>query len=245
MHNEGSELVNDQLLSLACGPDRRVYRYKSFLLNGWRFNTRDRDLHLKSQNSGIFVKGDDSTGNLDYFGTLTDIIQLNYLGESSVILFKGDWWDVYHKSGYKVDKFGFPMVNITKKLKTDESYVLASQVQQVYYVKDIKEPNWMVVVKTKPRDLFDLPDDGVGDEPCQVNEDFGFTFQESTSEPDIVSMKRFDLASETVNGNPIDVDIVGAEEEEEDETNNDCEFTDDDSEINPVNENISSDDDDD
>ncbi|KAJ0985047.1 hypothetical protein J5N97_003403 [Dioscorea zingiberensis] len=36
LHSEASELVNDQLLNLACGPDRRVYRYKSFLINGWR-----------------------------------------------------------------------------------------------------------------------------------------------------------------------------------------------------------------
>ncbi|OMO94746.1 hypothetical protein COLO4_16165 [Corchorus olitorius] len=65
LHNEGSELVNDQLLDLARGLDKRVHRYKSILLNGWRFNTRNRELQLKSQNSGIYVKGDDSTGDDD------------------------------------------------------------------------------------------------------------------------------------------------------------------------------------
>ena len=60
------------------------------------------------------------------------------------------------------------MVNITCKLKTDEPYVLASQVKQVYYVRDIYESNWLTVVKMKPRDL---------DEPCQENENFALHFR--------------------------------------------------------------------
>jgi len=35
---------------------------------------------------------------------------------------------------------------------TNESYVLASQAQQVYCVKDTKNLNWLVIVKTRPRD---------------------------------------------------------------------------------------------
>jgi hypothetical protein len=45
---------------------------------------------LKSQNSGILVKGDETAGNLDYFGVLTDIIEMSYLGGNKVILFKCD-----------------------------------------------------------------------------------------------------------------------------------------------------------
>uniref|UniRef100_A0A0A8ZC71 Uncharacterized protein n=1 Tax=Arundo donax TaxID=35708 RepID=A0A0A8ZC71_ARUDO len=48
------------------------------MINGWIFNTKDRDMVLKSQNSGVFVKGDDASGNRDYFGVLTDIIELTY-----------------------------------------------------------------------------------------------------------------------------------------------------------------------
>ncbi|OMO86779.1 hypothetical protein CCACVL1_09462 [Corchorus capsularis] len=216
LHDEGSQMVNDELWNLAKGPDIRVHRHMSFLINGWRFNTKDRDLQLKTQNSGIFVKGDVNAGNLDYFGVLTDIIQLYYQGQNTVILFKADWWDVHHKSGFKIDKFGFPMVNVTRKLKTNEPYVLASQAGQVYYVKDIKEPNWQVVVKTKPRDLYDLPKN---DEPCQENEDFGFTPHESTAEDDndvMISLDRSDLEPATVEGNSSNIDVMGVEEDETD-----------------------------
>ena len=126
MDDEGSEMSSDQLLHLAYGPNRRVYRYKSFLINGWRFNTKDKDLKQKSQTSGILVKGDVNISNLDYSCILINIIQINYQGGNSIILFKVEWWDVYHKDRFKADKFGFPMVNVTCKLKTNEPYVLAS-----------------------------------------------------------------------------------------------------------------------
>jgi len=35
-------------------------------------------------------KGDENTGNLDYFGVLIDIIELNYFGGNNVVLFKCD-----------------------------------------------------------------------------------------------------------------------------------------------------------
>nr|GMD66202.1 hypothetical protein CCACVL1_09462 [Ipomoea batatas] len=239
---KGSQIATNQLLHLAYGPDRRIYRYKSILINGWRFNTKDRDLQLKSQNSGILVKGDADTGNLDYFGVLTDIIQLNYQGGNNVILFKANWWDVYHKTGFKVDKFGFPMVNITRKLQTDEPYVLASQAEQVYYVSDIKEPNWHVVVKTKPRDFYDLPDDVVEDEPCQENENFGFTIQGSNLEDDnnVTVLHRPDLDATTVEVSSSNINTMSIEE---DETDSDGDaFINDDAEI-PTTEDEEADDD--
>jgi hypothetical protein len=33
---------------------------------------------------------------------------------------------------------------------------LSSQVSQVYYVSNERNPNWVVVVKTKPRDVYDV-----------------------------------------------------------------------------------------
>ncbi|KAL4273495.1 hypothetical protein GQ457_13G017720 [Hibiscus cannabinus] len=227
LYDEGSELVNSQLFNLACGPDKRVFRYTSYLINGWRFNTKERDLQLKSQNSGVFVKGDESTGNLDYYGVLTDIIQLNYPGDNSVVLFKADWWDVYHKARFKEDKFGFSMVNVTRRLRTEEPYVLASQAEQVYYVKDIKDLNWQVAVKTKPRDLYDLPCEDVREEPCQENEGLGFRFQEfnvGNDDDDVVSLDRPQLGSTHIEKSLVNLDVIIGAEDEGDESDHD-EFT--------------------
>ena len=43
--------------------------------------------------------------------------------------------------GYKEEKYGFIFNNNKHKLRTNESCVLANQAQQVYYVKDTKDPN--------------------------------------------------------------------------------------------------------
>ena len=38
----------------------------------------------KSQNSDVIVMGDEETGNQDYYGVLTDIIQLDYFGDNNI-----------------------------------------------------------------------------------------------------------------------------------------------------------------
>ena len=116
MKREGDLRINESLFHLACGPDSLVFRYTSYLINSWRFNIKDRDMCLKSQNSGVLVRGDENIGNLDYFGVLTDIIELGYSGRNNVILFRCDWWDVYFKGrGYKEDKYRFILVNSKRK----------------------------------------------------------------------------------------------------------------------------------
>jgi hypothetical protein len=39
---------------------------------------------------------------------------------------------------------------------TDDSFVLPNQVSHVYYVQDPKNPNWIVAVRTKPRNVYDV-----------------------------------------------------------------------------------------
>ena len=38
----------------------------------------------------------------------------------------------------------------------DEPYVLASQALQVFYVEDVRHKDWAMIVKTKPREVFDV-----------------------------------------------------------------------------------------
>ncbi|CAD6269634.1 unnamed protein product [Miscanthus lutarioriparius] len=144
MYSKGDPSISDELFDLARGPDTRVTHFSSYMDNGWRFNTRDRDALFQAQNSGVFVKGDEGTGNKDYFGVLTDIVELLY-GTHKVVLFKCEWWDVHTTRGVKEDKYGFIMINTTRRLSTDEPYVLASQAEQVYYVNDTQDPKWYVV----------------------------------------------------------------------------------------------------
>ncbi|CAN0886069.1 hypothetical protein LINGRAHAP2_LOCUS15269, partial [Linum grandiflorum] len=75
-------------------------------------------------------------------GVLKEIVELQFLGGRRVVLFRCDWCDVYDKEkGVKVDKYGFVSVNLQRLLKINESFVLASQASQVFFVDDKKNKN--------------------------------------------------------------------------------------------------------
>lgn len=213
------------------------------MINGWRFNTRDRDKLVQSQNSGVFVKGDEASGSKDYFGVLTDIIKLTY-GTFSVILFKCEWWDVHTKRGVKEDKHRFTLINTSRTLPIDEPYILATQAEQVYYVKDTRDPKWFVVVKTKPRDLYDFPpteeeeendptlSNKSSSEACQENEHITAALNYTTIDdgdfPTVLS--KDGVECEPIEAEPVthsEDDLFEEEEEEEEDSESDgAEYTD-------------------
>ncbi|KAI9120320.1 hypothetical protein K1719_007353 [Acacia pycnantha] len=152
--------VSPDLRSLSIGPLKVVNRYSMFIGNGFRFHTKDRAIGKKTQNNGVMVKGDDINADKEYYGVLDHIYELSYIGNRKIYLFKCHWWDVAHyDKGYKVDKYGFTSINTQCSLQTNEPFILASQAEQIFYVDDLVRPSWLVVVKTNPRDLFNMPID--------------------------------------------------------------------------------------
>lgn len=57
----------------------------------------------------------------------TNIIELDYLGKNSIVLFKYNWFKVYYEGrGIMKDKYGFIMMDMICKLDIDEPGVLVS-----------------------------------------------------------------------------------------------------------------------
>ncbi|KAG8491840.1 hypothetical protein CXB51_015115 [Gossypium anomalum] len=163
--------VNDEVKWLSQGPNRVIKRYSAFLINGYRFHTKYRERMRRTQNCVVvnssitsYASARDSNpveGNVEYYGLLTDIIELDYYGRWKVVLFRCDWADVNTARGIKKDQFGFTMVNFSRLIHTgqqlmDEPYVFSSQVKQVFYSKDPTDEGWYVVLQNTPRDLFDM-----------------------------------------------------------------------------------------
>ncbi|XP_043808173.1 uncharacterized protein LOC110607546 isoform X2 [Manihot esculenta] len=147
LQNEQNDNIK-QLLSLARGPLNGVQQFSGYIINGFRFHTKQLEEKRVKQNSGVVVKGNFGDKRLGYFGVLTNILELQYLEGKRVILFKCDWWDVFNiGKGVKIDKHGFITVNTARKLTRDEPFVLSSQAEQVFYVKDGLQSNWLVVLK--------------------------------------------------------------------------------------------------
>ncbi|XP_058101688.1 uncharacterized protein LOC131245925 [Magnolia sinica] len=169
----GNDQVLKEVRSLARGPNTVARRFKGYIINGFRFRTKDRERDLKTQNNGVVVTTKTSSfastsdrnpviGDVDYYGVLTDIIESDYCGSKKVVLFKCDWVDVRTQGrGIKKDEFGLTLVNFKQLWHTgwnlyNEPYVLATQVQQAFYVPDPIDRDWHVVIRSKPRDLFEM-----------------------------------------------------------------------------------------
>ncbi|WMV14309.1 hypothetical protein MTR67_007694 [Solanum verrucosum] len=146
------------LLTLSRGPMKYVTRFKGYIINGYRFHVQDYDKGLRTQNCGIVVAGEtDEEGKIiDYYGDLTDILELQFIGGRRLVLFRCMWFDVYdNERGVKMDEYDFVSVNPQRFLKTDEPFVLANQASQVFYARDHSNKGWNVVRKFLPRDTFD------------------------------------------------------------------------------------------
>ncbi|KAG8485982.1 hypothetical protein CXB51_019310 [Gossypium anomalum] len=83
--------VNDEVKWLSQGSNRVIKRYSAFLINGYRFHTKYRERMRRTQNCGVVVNSSitsyasarDSNpveGNVEYYGLLTDIIELDNYG---------------------------------------------------------------------------------------------------------------------------------------------------------------------
>ncbi|CAI0464567.1 unnamed protein product [Linum tenue] len=173
--------LTKELISLARGPLCGVERFHGYVINGFRFHTRDHESQKAKQNSGILLRGLLGSKAMDYYGVISEIMELQYLGGNRVVMFKCDWWDVDNiGKGVKMDRYGFVSVNTTRKLLTDEPFALASQVEQVFYVEDGSNPNWLVVLKGQSQSSFDSLTKDPNDVQSGDQEE---AFQQDTPDP--------------------------------------------------------------
>ncbi|XP_057719247.1 uncharacterized protein LOC130933641 [Arachis stenosperma] len=169
-----STVHSKKMKLLACGPMLQARRFGAYNVNGYKFRTITKEDGLKTQNSGVYVSSNTRSyasmrdnrwllvlGSVPYYGSIVDIIELNYSCHFTVVLFKCIWADTTTSRGIKEDHLGLTSVNFARPIHTgdreeDEPYILASEAQLVYYVRDEVDQEWSVVVHVKLRDLYDM-----------------------------------------------------------------------------------------
>ena len=130
----GDETLDQQLQWLARGPSITVMQYQGYEINGYTFYTRDQDKKSTNQNSGVRIDAIDNDGKKDsYYGVIEEIWELIY-GPITVPLFRCQW---VRGAGVTIDKFGMTIVDFSKIGYKEEPFVLAKDVKQVFYVKDM------------------------------------------------------------------------------------------------------------
>ena len=168
--NDKSQQMED-LLSLSRGPMTNTTCFSGFDTHGYRFRIESLDRNRCTQNSGVAVISEENMDgdHVDYYGVLTEILELQFLGGRRVPLFRCKWVDIFNKTrGIKTNVYGLVSVNFKCLLRIDEPFVLASQASQVFYVKDNLIKGWHMDSKMHPRDTYDVPpgdSDNEGDEP--------------------------------------------------------------------------------
>ena len=105
------------------------------------------------------VEGNHGDNAIDFYGVVTDIFELDYLKQRRVVLFKCEWFDLSsRKSSIYIDG-DIVSVNISCTWYENDSYVLACQAKQIFYINDTKlGKNWRVVQKFQHRHVFDVPE---------------------------------------------------------------------------------------
>ncbi|XP_074315383.1 uncharacterized protein LOC141651578 [Silene latifolia] len=152
--------VSEQIFWLAKGPSPTAKRFKGYYANGYEFYTKSRDVRCKTQNSGVtlsaltssFASSKDKNpvdGDVTYYGSILEIIELNYWSKFTLVLFRCEWYQV------EKDEYGITCVNVNKYCSVDDPFVMPSQVHQVFYVADPILDGLQYVMTKVPRDIFD------------------------------------------------------------------------------------------
>ncbi|KAF2318350.1 hypothetical protein GH714_005670 [Hevea brasiliensis] len=169
----GSLESTNHLYVLGLGPDMRVAKYSGIIVNGIRFHNIERDKYRHTQNSGIVVKGEHNSKEIDFYGELTDIIELEHCHGNCVYVFKCNWWNIGDKKNGSRTYDQLMSVNVNRKWSVEDPFVLANQASQAFYINDIKNGSgWKIVQKSYPRNVYGVPEnEGIDNERFDFNEE--------------------------------------------------------------------------
>ncbi|KAA0040935.1 transposase [Cucumis melo var. makuwa] len=163
IRDEEGQVVSTTIRWIAHGPHPVVMIYEGYKVNGICYNTKPRDDTRTVQNSGVmFVAStmhvasakdkNPIIADMSFYGVIQGIWEVSY-NTFGVTLFRCDWVDT--KNRVRVDDLGFTLVDLNRIGHYSDSFILASQARQVFYVKDPSDDRWSVVVKPQEKDFVD------------------------------------------------------------------------------------------
>lgn len=153
MREAGSYEATEELYALANRSNFSVYLYSGAIING--IIVEQRDARRTTQNDGIFVPG---VGGQNFYGFLQEVIELCYLKDCTVLIFKCKWFDTDPRKRRIQEVKLFTSIYTGAEWYKNDPFILASQAKSVYYLNDIKNgPMWKLVQSYTPRNMWDYP----------------------------------------------------------------------------------------
>ena len=148
--------IEDDLYLLSQLPSSNIMTFKGYEINGNTFYTIAQDKKSTNQNSGVRFDAETKTGKETYYGYIQDIWELDYRRGLKVPLFRCKWVNMTRGGVTEDPQYGMTTVDLNNLAYADEPFVLANDVAQVFYVKDMS---------TKPRKRKDKEENASYDEP--------------------------------------------------------------------------------
>ena len=144
-----TDVPDETLRLLGMGPCWDIDTCQGYNINGYIFYTIKQNDKSTVQNNGVRIDAfQDEVGSDTYYDRIEEIWELNYV-KFKVPLFRCRWVNI--RTGVKVDKEGFTLVDLTKVGYANEPFVLAKQVEQIFYIKDPANKKLHVVRDGKRR----------------------------------------------------------------------------------------------
>ncbi|XP_074327408.1 uncharacterized protein LOC141665326 [Apium graveolens] len=161
---ENAEAVSETIRWFAGKPSFSVLTYESYVVEGVRYHTKDRDNARVVQNSGMSLVArtvqvssakdmNPIESDLKFYGVIREIWELDYHAFKAP-LFLCTW--AASNKGVKSDDLGFTLVNFNRPGHKKDKYVSVDQVNQVFYIEDPVDANWSVVLSATTRDYHDV-----------------------------------------------------------------------------------------
>lgn len=221
MQVQNPAAINDDLYALSQGPLERYHSYQSCVINGVRFRCKEYDDSLRTQCSGVCTEGDHDNENIIYYGVLLEILELSFLFDRKIFLFRCKWYNSNPKGRSMYLDNNLTSINTATDWYPNEPYILSNQAQQVFYLLDMKRGStWRFVQKVNHRNLYDIPEKSevVNDSPnidvFQEDESYQLPpFQPVEDLIDSSSLVRRDVASLIISDQLV-VDLLSKNEKQ-------------------------------
>ena len=140
-----------------------VRSYGRYDVNGFRFRSASFEAarpRAATVNSGVVTRAVDAEGReINYYGIIQNILEFSFAGDKKLEVFFFDckWFDSIH--GIRQNQFGMVEIKHSERLSGNDNFILAHQVEQVYYLSYPcqKLDAWWVVYKVNPRERLHTP----------------------------------------------------------------------------------------
>jgi hypothetical protein len=140
------------LFALSQGPAMNVRTYQAYDINGYTFYTEKKDQSSEHQNSGVTMLSyvnEESTVNERFFRRIEEIWELNYCGEK-MPMFWVRWAKNVEKEGRYFTSMVIPEAKSSMNVHAkNEPWVLASQIDQCFFITDPVRSSCVVVRRGK------------------------------------------------------------------------------------------------